>query len=483
MSHRLFYALLLIALCSPTLANGKDIVAPRSFAKVIALVDGRWMRVQRYIVVGRVVLITTTDGKLRSVPRSHVNLEATERKRRTASAENRPRSITDRPNGSSSTGDRFPLRSTLLGTHTDHKLTFPIKRSQLKFSFARQRMDPRKLKNLKELSEYLSGERNTLMQSSGTVPLLDKRLDGEVELGYSYIPGEPELGGKKGAAAARLGLKGKLDRVKYWGEYGFYGKEFTNIRRPTLKDRAGGKIGAKLKLGVLSSKAELTRFHNNVQRDPTESQTIKSQGKVSFDLEVPQWPKLTLTYKRTEKETSRPNDTVRQEFSANTVSGKLRYSRSTWDAYVTSTHSYQQKRPARSDTIGYDYGLGGSYRPIHALQIKPFLKFTRYIYPSRDYRKERLYASLVSDYSIIERSMTLSLTGRFTADKTTDGDYDTQRFDGSIGLVKNVSNVFGLPDDKAILSVKLNYSRHIDLVYQGVDLEKYSVLFLFEISS
>ena len=100
-----------------------------------------------------------------------------------------------------------------------------MERSQLKFSFARQRMDPKKLKNLKQLYEYLGSERNTLMQSSGTVPLLDKRLDGEVELGYSYIPGEPELGGKKGAAAARLGLKGKWDRVKYWGEYSFYGKE------------------------------------------------------------------------------------------------------------------------------------------------------------------------------------------------------------------------------------------------------------------
>ena len=37
-------------------------------------------------------------------------------------------------------------------------------------------------------------------------------------------------------------------------------KRFTNIRNPTLKDRAGGKIGAKLKLGVLGSKAELTGF-------------------------------------------------------------------------------------------------------------------------------------------------------------------------------------------------------------------------------
>ena len=121
MSHRLFFALLPLPLYGPTLANGKDIVASPSSEKVIAFVDGRWMRVQRYIAVGPVVLMTTTDGKLRSVRRSSVNLEATERKWGIALAENRPRSMTDRPNGSLSTGDRFALRSTSLGTHTDHK--------------------------------------------------------------------------------------------------------------------------------------------------------------------------------------------------------------------------------------------------------------------------------------------------------------------------------------------------------------------------
>ena len=80
MSHRLFFALLLLPLYGPTLANGKDIVASPSSAKVTVFLDGRWMRVQHYIAVGPVVLITTTDGKLRSVRRSSVNLEATERK-------------------------------------------------------------------------------------------------------------------------------------------------------------------------------------------------------------------------------------------------------------------------------------------------------------------------------------------------------------------------------------------------------------------
>ncbi len=56
MSHRLFFALLLLPLYGPTLANGKDIVASPSSAKVIVFLDGRWMRVQHYIAVEPVVL-------------------------------------------------------------------------------------------------------------------------------------------------------------------------------------------------------------------------------------------------------------------------------------------------------------------------------------------------------------------------------------------------------------------------------------------
>jgi len=48
-------------------------------ADVVVFVDGTRMSVQRYEVKGNVVVITTQDGKLRSVPRNYIDLEATER--------------------------------------------------------------------------------------------------------------------------------------------------------------------------------------------------------------------------------------------------------------------------------------------------------------------------------------------------------------------------------------------------------------------
>ena len=48
-------------------------------ADVVVFVDGTRMSVQQYELKGSVVVITTQDGKLLSVPRNYINLEATER--------------------------------------------------------------------------------------------------------------------------------------------------------------------------------------------------------------------------------------------------------------------------------------------------------------------------------------------------------------------------------------------------------------------
>ncbi len=55
------------------------LLASLSSADVLIFVDGSRMEVKSYEVKGQLVLFSTTDGKLRSVSRSYVNLEVTER--------------------------------------------------------------------------------------------------------------------------------------------------------------------------------------------------------------------------------------------------------------------------------------------------------------------------------------------------------------------------------------------------------------------
>jgi hypothetical protein len=71
-------------------------------ADVVVFVDGTRMTVQHYEVKGNVVVITTQDGELRSVPRNYINLEATERM-------NRPNQMAPAP--SSSPGPPSPAPS------------------------------------------------------------------------------------------------------------------------------------------------------------------------------------------------------------------------------------------------------------------------------------------------------------------------------------------------------------------------------------
>lgn len=54
-------------------------LAAMSWAETIVFLDGTQMEVERYEIKNGLVLITTTEGKLRSVPLSYVDLAATER--------------------------------------------------------------------------------------------------------------------------------------------------------------------------------------------------------------------------------------------------------------------------------------------------------------------------------------------------------------------------------------------------------------------
>ncbi len=56
----------------------------------------------------------------------------------------------------------------------------------------------------------------------------------------------------------------------------------------------------------------------------------------------------------------------------------------------------------------------------------------------------------------------------------------TQNFTGSIGLSKNLGDIFGLPENRAVFSFKLNYNKYIDRIYSNSNSEAYSAMVLFE---
>ncbi len=376
------------------------------------------------------------------------------------------------------------LQSISSGAHVDCKpgapneIVLPITSS-----FIEQRMDRASVTDPHMLPKYLSDETNSLARSAGTFALLDTHLAAEFEFGHSRTtrPGILDLSVTEGMAA-RVGLKGEWGGAHYWAEYSYFDTEYTNLGAATPRDQAGAKFGAEWDLELLKPRFEFTHFHNNVAGDPERSQTTTSKGLVSLDLAIEKWPTLKVAYGGESKETaSKPNGTVTEEFFAHTLTGTLAYQREVWEAYLTSAYTLKQDQLNRaSDTAVYAYVLGGVYRPLNALSITPRLKFSQEFDGPTDVRTETLAANLGFSYLLLEGSLTLSLNGAFIHDRASDRSVDSQTLKGSFNIVKHFGNVFGLPHEKASLSLKTNYSRTADRVSENGG-ESFSALLLFEV--
>lgn len=365
----------------------------------------------------------------------------------------------------------------------DCELRFRIDGLSFNLSYGEKVMKQDTVKEVENIPKYLRGATNNIVGSSGMLSLLGRHLNAEFDLARSYISREDQTEPfRNGGMASRIRFTGESGRLRYWAGYGYFGKEFRDQGGSTPQDQAGGNLGVELDLGIVNPKIELARSYKNVAEDSDESRTITSAGKLSLDVKVPQWPVFTLAYGRELKETSAsPNGGITEVTLTDAFSGTLWYGRSTWDAYVTASYSLGHERlNADSETVAYYYMLGGSYRPIEGLSIDPSIELTQAIQRQSAYRYETLSANLGIYYSIAD-SLNISVYGSFMADQDSAGYVDTRGFDWSIGLEKHVGGLLSLPDDKAMLSFKLNYSQHIDEVYNDSNWKGHSVLLLFKI--
>lgn len=73
------------------------VASSSSFADIVVFADGTQMEVSYYVIKGAMVLLTTPDGKLLSVPLAYVDMEATERENRGAEAPEPPVPVPELP--------------------------------------------------------------------------------------------------------------------------------------------------------------------------------------------------------------------------------------------------------------------------------------------------------------------------------------------------------------------------------------------------
>ena len=285
-----------------------------------------------------------------------------------------------------------------------------------------------------------------MVHSAGTIDIAGKRLKANFDLKHSHSDANEVSRIGLDGLGAQVGIKGKHSRLKYWGGVSYYGNEFVDRWNYSPIDSAGGEAGAKLKLGFLTTRVELSRFFNNVKDDAEESQTLETTGEVSLNLAVPKWPGLSLAYEREHKDKAKKagSPTTRQRWT-DSISGTIRHEGSAWETYATGSYDLSQQRL------------------------------------DSDYKNQTLFTELGLDYSSLEGTLHVSLRGSFVQNQDFVGDVDNQLIDASLHIVQDLGKILNLSHREQTLSFSLTQSRYMDAIDADEDFNETSALLLLKI--
>lgn len=373
----------------------------------------------------------------------------------------------------------------------------------------------------------LAGRESRLVRSTGSVPLLpDQHLalsfDARYTSSINRVSTTRQPTGE-GWAGDRLGfasdIKGQWKKTKYWAEYSFFGKDFTQRGTPTPQDRGGGKAGWQLDWGMLHPRIEFSRYATNVAQDPSLLRTLTSRGDVSLRIQPPKWLDLTLRYQRHQQTIGLPGSLPQRDMLGDTFSGRLSYQGSKWQVYGQSQLTTQHDTlRAHSTSTTRTHIMGGFYTPMKKLTLRPRVQLSRVFSPEHLLTQEIWLAELRTQFQPLEHltiqpfvqmlrimnhtqaNLTDILTNRLIASyKGFDGaldinlsgavktQYDSlgtvgqHTFDFSLRFEHNLKRVLGLPYQQQSFGLYLTRSEHVDMYHPDQNILDFSGLIMFKL--
>jgi len=296
-------------------------------------------------------------------------------------------------------------------------------------------------------------------------------------------------------------LKGDLATMKYRAEYGYSGQEVGNAASLMATDQVGGKFVWEWKLPHVIPKMEFSRFANNVEEDPTRSQTIATQQKFSLNWKLPDWPNLALTYSRSQKDIfTHPEGSLTDAISSESALAKLSIQHTVgsgaWSShYKTSEHDFEASR--KEQEIGST--MGGTLHLFAPIDFTPRWGFTRRKNAEGTLAKDRLFANLgtkifatptmtlkpgfefVRDldrfdamktdtlsaklgysYRASDDSLQFSMLGQYILKKTSNTAANPQAYDWTFLVQKDLGDFFNLAHRQQTLSLKIAHNQQIN---------------------
>ena len=295
------------------------------------------------------------------------------------------------------------------------------------------------------------------------------RLDGGLGFGPATAPGGAfGLGLDDPEEPVSLGFKGTLGGLGLEGgaEYRSIGKRLERVVTgpASQRDREGTEVWVTQRVGLLRLKVAQSSLSDNVDRDPAQPRTTRTQTAVSAEIAPRAWPIFGLTYATGDSERTwltgegRTRTSERQTFDS--VAGSAYYGGPGFDLSGTSTYSLSRD-PGRSDhdmtSLYHDLSL--ILRPLNTVTVMPSVAsgVDRYDRLSTSYQSGA--ASLLLTYTPTASRWSLWTLGAYTASQSSDGTVDGRTVSVSGGLACGLGRIFG---GRASVSVEAGYDRYVD---------------------
>jgi hypothetical protein len=313
------------------------------------------------------------------------------------------------------------------------------------------------------MQDHTRGQLKALATSS----LADRLLAAEGELAYGSFDAKSLEGlGEQQHRLVRCGVKGAWADFAYGAEYRSIGKAFTNLAGPKVAgDQEGEELWVGKKFGILSLKASLSEFTNNVAQDPTSPRITKIEGGTTVSIAPPSYPVLSLSYSRGSLASSKEPAAFRpQRGWLENVGTSLYYQASGWDAIFSSTYALTDvsKHLGREDHMSPSSSLGGL--PFSSSRVQT----------------DTPVLSLGLTYRPRTTPAEVATFGSYTRTKASDGSTNSSAFNLSASLVWNLGQSVG---GKETLSIGTTYNRSLDAIDPSSSQEDFTAWVLLKIAS
>ncbi|MBX6423522.1 hypothetical protein [Thermosulfurimonas sp. F29] len=311
---------------------------------------------------------------------------------------------------------------------------------------------------------------------------LSEKLEAEAEADFSrYDPDTSDEFGKESGAAYRAGFRGMWGAYRYEAAYEYFGRDYAVVGQAPPRDRAGFRIRGGASRGVHDLQLEVSRYHDNVEKDPLFPRTYSTDLGLTYTCNRFRRLPLGLSYQKNIQDSrDEPEGTPPLKMHTDTLSAQATLLLGRLNLAFSGSFSFMNDRtPEDRDTANLVLTLAPSYGG-EGFSLSPSLSYNE----SRDLAsgvKTRTYTlTLDVRKDFLAGRGNLALSGAYNLVRADDDSVDNRNLDLNLNLSYSLKPLFQ-DSLRSTLQLQGRYRRNEDRVYDHSD-EEYGIYLILTVN-